>query len=256
MKYNYDYNTELKNILDKIYEAKIYDIIKKYNFNNINENNIEHIINKIKSTSVYLGSDFDDFIINLIPTEDSGYFFRCEIANHFNYSYPRLFDYLGNPLKNISCTKYAIRLWESSMEDLLIDDVRNNFNQEDFNNFVENNFKLLYKDIINTINNEKLDIIIPVENKSNLIITLKSMILNNELDSSFIDLLVDINKVRNHMERFVVSTDMYNEFDMIEDSLERCIDEFPKYTSEELYDILVNEHSYIPINGIGLVKKQ
>lgn len=37
MKYNYDYNTELKNILDKIYEAKIHDIIKKNNFNNINE---------------------------------------------------------------------------------------------------------------------------------------------------------------------------------------------------------------------------
>jgi len=256
MKYNYDYNTELKNILNKIYEAKIHDIIKKNNFNNINENNIDSIINKIKSTSVYLGSDLDDFIINLIPTKDAGYFFRCEIAKYFNYSYPRLFDYLGNPIKNISSTKYAIRLWEDSMEDLLIDDVRSNFNQADFNNFVENNFKLLYKDIINAINTEKLDIIIPVENKSDLIVTLKSMILNNELDSSFIDLLVDIDKVRDYMEKFVVSTDMYNEFDMIEDSLEKCIDNFPKYTCEQLYDILINEHSYIPISGVGLVKKQ
>jgi len=34
MKYNY--NVELKNILNKIYEIKIYDIVRKNDFNNIN----------------------------------------------------------------------------------------------------------------------------------------------------------------------------------------------------------------------------
>ena len=61
MKYNY--NVELKNILNKIYEIKIYDIVRKNDFNNINENDM---INKIKSTNVYLGSDLDDFIIKSI----------------------------------------------------------------------------------------------------------------------------------------------------------------------------------------------
>lgn len=251
MKYNY--NVELKNILNKIYEIKIYDIVRKNDFNNINENDM---INKIKSTNVYLGSDLDDFIIKSIPSGDAGYFFRYEIAKHFNYSYPRLFDYKGNPLKNPSCTKYAVRLWEGSMEDLLIDDVRNNFTQNDFVKFVEDNFELLSKNIFKIIDDKKSDIIIPIEDKSNLISTLKSMLLNNELDSYFIDLLVDIDKIRDHMDKFVISSDMYNEFDMLEDSLEKCIDEFPRYTCDELYNILINEYSYVYVDKIGLVKKQ
>jgi hypothetical protein len=106
------------------------------------------------------------------------------------------------------------------------------------------------------LDDKKSDIIIPIEDKSNLISTLKSMLLNNELDSYFIDLLVDIDKIRDYMDKFVISSDMYNEFDMLEDSLEKCIDEFPRYTCDELYNILINEYSYVYVDKIGLVKKK
>ncbi|SCH03499.1 Uncharacterised protein [uncultured Clostridium sp.] len=252
----YDYYTELKNILNKVYENKIYNIALKNNIKIINKDNLNNIINIFKSTHVYLGSDLDEFIINLMPKDDAGYFFRVEIAKHFNYSYPKLYDYRGNPIKSANANIYALRLWQSSMEELFTDNIHREFNKEDFFNYVENNLLSMADDISEFIDseNKKKEIIIPIKNKSELLPKFKSMILNKELDSSWIEFLVDIDELRSDMEKFAATFDMYNEFDKLEDSLEECIDNFCKYTSEELYDVLLNEKEFKFIDDIGLVK--
>lgn len=256
MIYTYDYYTELKNILNKVYENKIYNIALKNNIKIINKDNLNNIINIFKSTHVYLGSDLDEFIISLMPKDDAGYFFRVEIAKHFNYSYPKLYDYKGNPIKSSSSNIYALRLWQSSMDELFIDNIHREFNKEDFFNYLENNLLSMADDICNFVDseNKKKEIIIPIKNKSELLSKFKSMILNKELDSSWIEFLVDIDELRSDMEKFAATFDMYNEFDKLEDSLEECMDNFCKYTSEELYDVLLNEKEFKFIDNLGLVK--
>ena len=139
MKYSYNYNTELENILNEIYKNKIYNIAAKNNISKIDDTNLSNIINIFTSTHVYLGSDLDSFIINLMPTGDAGYFYRAEISKHFNHSYPRLFDYLGNPIKSESSNKFALKLWQSNAEEMFIEDIRSKFSKENFDNFVESN---------------------------------------------------------------------------------------------------------------------
>lgn len=256
MKYTYDYNIEVKNILTKIYEHKIYNIALENNINFIDKENFDNVINIFNSTNVYLGSDLNDFIISLLPTGDAGYFFRVEIAKHFNYSYPKLFDYTGKRIKSSSFNMYALRLWESNMEQMLIEDIQNKFTKEGFYSYIENNLINMANDIVNFVNieNNKKEILIPISNKSELLSRFKYMVLNNQLDKSFGEMLVDIDKLRLDMEKYSATFEMYNEFDKLEDSLEECINKFCKYTSEELYDILINEKGFKYIDSIGLVK--
>ncbi|RDY24704.1 hypothetical protein CHF27_000450 [Romboutsia maritimum] len=252
----FDYNKEVENILNKIYEKKIHDIVIKTNTKSIDKKNIYSLSNTIISTNVYLGSDFDEFIISLIPSGKDGYFFRCEIARNKNYSFPKLYDYLGNPLKNPSYNKFAYQLWESNMNDMLISDIQYKFNQKDFNKFVKNNLKYIIDDLVYTINkNKKLEnIILPIKSKNDLIPVIKSMLINKELDFSWIELIVDIDMIRDYMSKFSVALNMYDEFDMIDDKLEFCIDNFCKYNSNELFDLLVNEKNFVFKKGIGLIK--
>ena len=81
MKYSYNYNTELENILNEIYKNKIYNIAAKNNISKIDDTNLSNIINIFTSTHVYLGSDLDDFIISLMPTGDAGYFYESKYQN-------------------------------------------------------------------------------------------------------------------------------------------------------------------------------
>lgn len=256
MQYCYDYSIELENMLKKVYENKIYKIAKENNIDNINESNLNSIISIFKSTHVYMGSDLDDFIINLMPTGDAGYFYRVEISKHFNYTYPRLFDHLGNPLKNPRCNSYALRLWEANMEEIFIEDIHSKFNKENFDKFVENNLLNMSKDLVSYVKNanQNKDLIIPIKDKSELLSSIKSMVLSKKLDSSWIELLVDIDILREEMEKYSATFEMYNEFDKLEDSLEECIDNFPKYTSEELYNILTNQEGFNFVENIGLIK--
>lgn len=253
---NFNYNVESKNILDKIYEQKIYDIAVAYNMSDINKDNIDKYSNIIKSTKVYLGGDMDRFIVDLIPIGKDGYFFRCSIAKHNNYSFPRLYDYLGNPLKNVTYNNFAFQLWEDHMNNMLIEDLQRKFNQSSFNLFVDENLENIIDSIINYINKSKSanHIIIPIKNKGELLPTLKDMILNNSLDFSWAQFLVDTDALRIEMAKFTVPFHMYNELDKLEDDLEYCLDNFPKYTSSQLFDLLIQEYGFKFVDEVGLVK--
>ncbi|MDU2197611.1 MAG: hypothetical protein E7E21_04215 [Peptostreptococcaceae bacterium] len=257
MKYSYNYNTELENILNEIYKNKIYNIAAKNNISKIDDTNLSNIINIFTSTHVYLGSDLDDFIISLMPTGDAGYFYRVEISKHFNHSYPRLFDYLGNPIKSESSNKFALKLWQSNTEKMFIEDIHSKFSKENFYSFVKRNLLIMADDItsfINKLNKEK-EIIIPISDKSELLSNVKSMILDNKLDSSWVELLVDIDELRSNMQKYSAEFDIYSEFDKLEDDLEECLNQFCKYTSEDLYECLINEKGFNFIENVGLVKR-
>lgn len=248
IKFNYD--IEIKNIIDKIYENKIYDIAAKNEITNID-------IDLFKSTNVYLGSDMDSFIISLIPRGNDGYYFRCMIANKYNYTYPKLYDYLGNPLKNANYSKFAIQLWEDHVNEMLIEAIRKKFNTNDFYKFVDDNLYSMSESILKHVEDYKNNktIVIPFTDKNLLLSTIKEMILNGKLDMSWAQLIVNMDNLRKEMVKFSVSFSFYNEFDKLEDDLEFCLNNFCKYSSsDEIYDVLVNCMNFSFIEGVGLVK--
>ena len=251
----FDYNLELNNILNKIYQYKTCQIALKNNFLYINNENMDNYLNILKNTKIYLGSDMDDFITNLIPQGKEGYFFRSEVAKHHNYSYPRIFDYAGNKLKNITVNKFAYQLWEAHMDDMLIEDIRRRFSQNNFILFLDNNFNNIIDDINLYLekSNKIKSITIPFKKGDDLVQIVKSMILNNELDFTWAQTLIDMDKMRDDMVKWSIAFHMYNEFDKLEDELEDCLNKFFKYDSSSLYDFLVNEKGFKYINDIGLV---
>lgn len=253
----FDYNFELENILNHIYKHKIYNIAYENNILDINEENIANYINIFKNTKIYLGSDMDEFIVNLLPKDKDGYFFRCNIAKHHNYSFPRIYDYAGNKLKNVNYNKFALQLWEAHMNEMLIEDINRRFSQDSFISFIDNNLNNMVGSIVSHVKNLNKDneITIPLRSKEDLISVVKTMLLNKELDFSFAQLLVDIDRLRDEMTKFTTPFHMYNEFDKLEDNLEYCLDNFCKYNSKELYDILINEKGFNFVNDIGLVRK-
>lgn len=254
---NFNYNIEIEKILNKIYEQKIYDIAMKENLDTITKENISNFSNLFKSYKVYLGSDMDNFIVNSIPADKDGYFFRASIAKHKNYSYPKLYDYLGNPLKNVSYRDYAYQLWEEHMNEMLIADIQYKFNQNDFIKFVDENLDSLAENIISNINEYKNShkITIPLNSKEDTLEIIKSMILNKDLDFTWAELLIDMDAVRNDLALNTVAFHMYNEFDKVEDELEISLNKFCKYNSLELFDLLTKKMNFKFIENIGLVSQ-
>lgn len=247
----FDYNFELENLLNNIYKHKIYNIAHKNNISYINKENFDTCIDVFKNTKIYLGSDMNEFIINLLPKEKDGYLFRCEIAKFHNYSFPRLYDYAGNKLTNINLNKFALQIWAAHMDELLIEDIHLKFNQDAFTTFVEDNLGSFAEDIISYVKNlnKTKSITIPFENIEDLISVVKSMILNKELNFSWAELLVDIDSLRNEMTKFATPFHMYNEFDKLEDDLEYCLNNFCKYDSNTLFDFLINEKNFNIVNN-------
>ena len=141
------------------------------------------------------------------------------------------------------------------MDELLINDISQKFNQDNFIEFLDNNFD----DIINDINlfikksNSEKSVTIPFKKGDDLVKTVKSMILDKKLDFNWVHLLIDMDKVREDMIKWSIAFDMYNEFDKLEDELENCLNKFFKYDSVSLYDFLVNEKNFKYIDDIGLV---
>ncbi|MCR8745057.1 hypothetical protein [Romboutsia lituseburensis] len=254
MKFNY--KLELKNILNNVYEYKLFEIISKNKDLNNNIGSICDYKEIIQNTKIYFGSELYDFILNLLPKDKDGYLFRCEIANNHNYSFPKVYDYLGNPLKNSNSNKFAIQLWESHMNNFLLEDLEIMFNQNDFSSFVENQLEILKPKLKKDINkyNENSKIIIPFNSFDDLVLTVKNMLLDATLDISYAQSLVDLNKLRDEMSKFSATFHMYNEFDKLEDDLEYCINNFFKYDSNELLNFLVKEKRFKLKEGIGLIK--
>lgn len=253
----FDYNFELENILNHIYKHKIYNIAHENNILDINEESLAGCMDIFKNTKIYLGSDMDEFIVNLLPKDKDGYFFRCNIAKHHNYSFPRIYDYAGNKLKNVNYNKFALQLWEAHMNEMLIEDINRRFSQDSFISFIDDNLNNIVDSIASHVKdlNKDNEITIPLKDKEDLISVVKTMLLNKELDFSFAQLLVDMDELRNEMTKFTTPFHMYNEFDKLEDSLEYCLGNFCKYNSKELYDILINEKGFNFVDNVGLVRK-
>lgn len=253
---NFNYKLELENILNSVYEYKLFEIISKNKDLNSNIDSISDYKEIIQNTKIYFGSELYDFILNLIPKDKDGYFFRCEIAKSHNYSFPRVYDYLGNPLKNLNSNKFAIQLWESHMNNFLLEDLEIKFNQNDFSSFVESHLEILKPKFKKKLNeyNENSKIVIQFNSLDNLALTVKNMILNGSLDFSYAQDLVDLDKLRDEMSKFSATFHIYNEFDKLEDDLEYCINKFFKYNSNELLNFLIKEKGFKIKEGIGLIK--
>ena len=92
-------------------------------------------------------------------------------------------------------------LWEAHINNLIIKDVYESFNKEKFHEFIDNNLENIYEDInkniIDFYNTNKLTI--AFSNKSELVSVIKDMLLKNELDISFAQDFVDLDKVREEM---------------------------------------------------------
>ena len=251
-----NYQLELRNILDKIYDHKIYNILLKEDVDKLNENNLDNIKSLIINEEIYLGSDIHDFIISLISEGFEGYTFRKTISNIHNITYPSLYDENGNTLKNYTFNNFAEKLWEEHTNKLLITDLYNMFSQEDFIKYVNDNINKICNDILIKVidfkNNKSITI--PFTDINQLSISFKKMLLSGELDFSYAISYVDMDSLRDDMMRNVVDLDFYDEFDKLEDDLEECLEKFFKYDNEELLNILVNKEGFELIESIGLIK--
>lgn len=254
MKFNYD--LEIDNILNKIYNKKIFDLAYKNNISNIDSNNIKFYKDKFKSFEVYLGSEIEKFIIDSLPKEKEGYFFRCNVSKNKNNYYPKIYDNLGNKLSSASDSKFAIMLWEDHINNLIIKDVYQSFSKKNFHNYIDNNLENIYEDINKSIvdfnNDNKL--VIEFSNKSELTSVVKEMILENKLDISFAQDLVDLDKIREEMIMYSTPLDIYNEYDKLEDELNYCLNKFFKYNNDELFNVLINDKHFKFVENVGLVK--
>ncbi|WP_297135435.1 hypothetical protein [Terrisporobacter sp.] len=253
-----NYQLELRNILDKIYDYKIYNILLKKDIDKLNENNIDHIKSLLINEEIYLGSDMHDFIINLISEGFEGYNFRKTISIVHNITYPLLYDENGNTLKNYTFTNFAKKLWEENTHELLITDLYSMFSQEDFIKYINDNMNKICSDILIKVKDFKnnKNITIPFKDISKLSNSFKKSILDGKLDFSYAISYIDMDLLRDDMMKNVVDLDFYDEFDKLEDDLEECLEKFFKYNNEELLNTLVNKDGFELVEGIGLVKNK
>lgn len=249
-----NYQLELRDYLYKIYNEKIYQILIKEDLSKLKNMSLNEMKSLIKSKEIYLGSDLDDYIINLIPEGFKGYLLRETISKKHNLIYPLLYNEDGQPLKDHTHNSFATVLWKDFINETFIKDLNNEFSREDFHYYVNKNFDTLSNSLINKIEIFKNEnIIIPYKNNV-LVNTVKEMIINKKLDFSYALSFVDMNKLRKEMESFAVDLSYYDEFDKLEDDLEECLNKFFKYNDKELYDLLINKHNFTLIDNNKLVK--
>lgn len=240
-----NYQLELITCLNKIYDKKIQDILQKENLNELMKLNLNEAKSLVKSKEVFLGSDLDEFIISLIPSNFEGFLLREAISKAHNATYPILYNKMGEPLKNYTHNNFALTLWEEFTNKSFIDDLREIFSQESFNNYVNENLDTVYDELINNIKIFKSENNITIPYNNNLVDTVKEMILNNKLSYSYALSLVDMDALRQEMSNVSVDLSFYDEFDKLEDDLEECLNKFFKFNHEELSDFLINKENFI-----------
>jgi hypothetical protein len=251
-----NYNLELSNILENIYKEMIYKIA----INNINidftKDNLDVLIKLLVHEDVYLGNDMDDFIISCIPTGHDGNLFRCAIAKHHHTLHPRFENYKGEPIVDSTYNKFSLLLWEGYMNTFLISDLQNLFSQDEFISFVNNKLDSNIEEIIYRINEYKSKTItINFDKKQYLLNVVKNMILRNELDFDYANMLVDMDKLRDSMAKMSAAFHIYDEYDKLKDDTRYCLDNFCKYNAFELYDFLVNTQGFELLDEGCLIKK-
>ena len=250
-----DYQLELRNYLNQVYNEKIYQILLKEDLIKLKNMNLDEIKSLICSNEVYLGSDLDEYIINLIPKEFDGYLLRKAISKKHNITYPLLYNEKGEALKDYNNNNFTITFWIDFTNKTFIDDINNLFSNNDFNNYVEKNFYTIYMNLIDKIEVFKNKNIITIPySKNNLVNTVKKIIIDNKLDFSYALSFIDINKLIEEMESLAIDLSFYDEFDKLEDDLEYCLNKFFKYNDQELYDLLINKENFTLVNENKLIK--
>ena len=251
-----NYELELKNYLNKIYNEKIYQILVKEDIDKLKTMNLSEIKSLINSKEIYLGSDFDEYIINLIPKDFNGYRLRESISKNHNLTYPLLYNEYGEPLKEYNYNSFSKALWEDFTNETFILDLRNKFKSSEFYDHVNNNLGSIYDNLIKEIeiSKNKNILIIPYD-RDKLINTVKEMIINKQLDFSYALSLVDTNKLRDEMASFAIDLSFYDEFDKLEDDLEECLNKFFKYNNNELFEFLINKENFTLVDNDKLIKK-
>ena len=250
-----NYQLELLTYLNKIYDKKIEDVLIKEDIDKLKNLNLNEIKSLIKSKEIFLGSDLNEFIINLIPKEFDGYLLREAISKAHNINYPMLYNENGEPLKNYTHNNFATILWQDFTNEAFINDLYNKFNKEDFNTYIDENLDKIYNHIINKVKIFKSEnsIVIPYI-KNNLVNTFKEMLIKKELPFSYALSVVDMEALRDYMTKFAISLDYYDEFDKLEDDMEECLNNFFKYDEENLLNFLVNNENFVLIDNNKLVK--
>ena len=250
-----NYQLELRNYLNKIYNEKIHQILVKEDFTKLKNMNLDEIKSLICSKEIYLGSDLDEYIISLIPQGFNGYLLRKNISKKHNLIHPLLYNEKGEPLKDYTHNKFTTTLWIDFTNKTFISDLNNKFSNKDFYHYVDKNFNTIYLNLINKIENLKSKNIITIPcNEDNLVNSVKEMIINNQLDFSYAISFVDMNKLREEMENLAIDLSFYDEFDKLEDDLEYCLNNFFKYNDKELYDLLINKENFALIDDNKLIK--
>ena len=241
-----NYQSQLTIYLNKIYNKKIENILQKENIDKLMELSIDEIKSLIKSQEIFLGSDLNNFIINLIPSGFDGYLLRKSISKEHNVVYPVLFNENGEEVKNYTHNNFALSLWYDFTNESFINDLNDKFNKNDFNVYVDENLNIIYDELLSKIKlaKSKNTILIPY-NENNLVSTVKEMILNNTLSYSYALSLVDMDALRDEMENASIDLSYYDEFGKLEDDLDECVNKYFKYNDEELFDFLVNKEDFI-----------
>lgn len=255
MKYNY--NLELNNIVEKIYKELIYKIAINDSRIDFSKDKIDNTKKLLSSEKVYIGSDMDEFIINYIPKGHEGNLFRVCIAKYHNRLHPRFENYKGEPIIDSSYNKFALLLWEEHMNNLLISDVQNLFNQKNFINFVDDKLDNYIDELSSRITEYKNKLVtIDFKNKENLLETIANMILNEELPFELSHSIVDMDKLRDDMTKMATSFDMYNEFDKLEDDTKYCLINYCKYNPDDLLNELTSNHGFKLVSNGCLIKNK
>lgn len=256
--YNFEYYIE--KLMNHIYEQKLYKLaydLEANTINNSDSNKLDEFISSIIDNGIILDIDTEEIVKKFIDSYDDNYFFRKAISVEKNYLYPILYDKDGNPKKDYNYSPFLITLWKNDMDKLYVEEVYNRFNKESFINFIKDNFNNLLDDIISYVENKKETdkIYIKCSNKSELLDTVKNMILDNSLGLEWAEFLVDMDSLRNEMLSFAGDLSIYSEFDKLEEDTKYCIDNHCKYNSDELYNILVKDKNFVWKDGFGLVSK-
>ncbi|MEG0856530.1 MAG: hypothetical protein RSG52_08620 [Terrisporobacter sp.] len=251
-----NYELELENLLTKIYDKQIYEMLLKEDINTLNDISVEDIKNLINSKDFYLGNNLKDYLDRILGKGKESYFFRVEISKIHNVTYPILFKKNGDAVQSYSFSKFAITLWGDHTSDLLVEDINSRFSTNNFYKYVNEKLDVIYKELINYVTKMKNEnaIIIPFEKEKSLVDTFKEMLIERKLDYSYALTTVDMDKIRTAMADQSIPIDYYDEFDKLEDDLEECVNNFFRYNEEELIEILTKKENFKIIDNIGLVK--
>ncbi|KHS57273.1 hypothetical protein QX51_09165, partial [Terrisporobacter othiniensis] len=139
-----NYQLELRNYLNKIYNEKINQILVKEDLPKLKNMNLDEIKSLICSKEVYLGSDLDEYIINLIPEGFNGYLLRKTISKNHNLTHPLLYNEKGEPLKDYTHNNFTTTFWRDFTNETFINDLNSKFSNKDFYDYVDKNFDSIY----------------------------------------------------------------------------------------------------------------